>query len=383
VIGAVLLLTGAVSLWSFLQTPALPLGRPPVVRDTSRLNPIPASGVIAPAAVPELSSASLARLDLRPGYRRPESETFLQHPEWHVVYSWEEYGRHLASRMPSSFPYGVSIAQYWRTYYETWSETRRGDPTTWGYHAMLWMIGTGYAAELSLKGLYEHTIGRVSEWTADGEFTPEDRLAAEVAKDYARFMHNRPWYEYQFLRHLWAVWAELPIRSEHTVRSWERKGLLTLEYGVKAACAGVIALATRAAHRRRPPRTELLVRGWNDSLQRALPGLPVEDWLDSAAAVVSVGRFGPTRDALLHLARSGPADVRVDAIAGRSVTAFTGVAPRGWIPPGGHGRVLYAMALPTDSTRVRLLFQARTRDLLAWLRELVRDPALTIDHVYD
>ena len=31
----------------------------------------------------------------------------------------------------------------------------------------------------------------------------------------------------------------------------------------------------------------------------------------------------------------------------------------------------------------RFVFQARTEDLLPWLRELVRDPAVVIDHVYD
>jgi hypothetical protein len=73
----------------------------------------------------------------------------------------------------------------------------------------------------------------------------------------------------------------------------------------------------------------------------------------------------------------------VDAIAGRPVTAFTGVAPRGWVAPSGRGRVLYALPFPTDSATVRLLFETRTRDLLPWLRELVRDPALTVDHLYD
>ena len=98
---------------------------------------------------------------------------------------------------------------------------------------------------------------------------------------------------------------------------------------------------------------------------------------------MSAGRFDPTRDLLLQLARSGPPDLRVDAIAGRPVTAFTGVAPRGWLPPGGLGRVLHAMPLPTDSGTVRLFFETRTRDLLPWLRRLVRDTALTVDHVYD
>jgi hypothetical protein len=152
---------------------------------------------------------------------------------------------------------------------------------------------------------------------------------------------------------------------------------------VKAVYAGLIALATRAAYDPQPPRTELLFRRWSDSLGQVMPDLAVEERLDSTAVVVSAGRFDPTRDLLLRLARSGPPDLRVDAIAGRPVTALTGVAPRGWVPPGGRGRVLYALPLPTDSSTVRLFLETRTRDLLPWLRELVRDPALTVDHLYD
>jgi FAD/FMN-containing dehydrogenase len=335
------------------------------------------------AEPPELSDALIARAELRPGYRRPDSDTFLQHPEWYIVYSSEEYGRHLAAHPPSSFPYGASIGQYWRTYYEAWNATRHAYTPNWAYHVMLWVIGTSYSAELALKGAYENTVGRLAEWTADGEPTPEDKLAAEVAQDYGRFIHDRPWYEYRFLPRLWKVWTDLPLWGDHPARSLERKGFLTLEYGVKAVYAGVIALATRAAYDPQPPRTELLFRRWSDSLAQVMPGLALEERLDSTAVVVSAGRFDPTRDLLLRLARSGPADLRVDAIAGRPVTGFTGVAPRGWTPPGGRGRVLHAMPLPTDSSRVRLFLETRTRDLLPWLRELVQDTALTLDHVYD
>jgi FAD/FMN-containing dehydrogenase len=331
----------------------------------------------------ELTGALLARAELRPGYRRPDSDTFLQHPEWYIVYSSEEYGRHLSGHPPSTFPYGASIGQYWRTYHEAWTATRHTYPPNWAYHVMLWVIGTSYSVELALKGLYENTLGRLSEWTAGGEPAPEDRLAAEVAQDYGRFIHDRPWYEYRFLPRLLEVWTDPPLWSQHPVRSWERKGFLTLEYGVKAAYAGLIGLATGAAYDPQPPRTELLLRRWTDSLAGTVPGLVVEEWLDSTAVLVSAGRFDPTRDLLLGLARSGPADLRVDAIAGRPVTAFTGVAPRGWTPPGGRGRILHALPLPTDSSRVRLVFETRTRDLLPWLRELVRDTALTVDHVYD
>ncbi len=332
---------------------------------------------------PELSAALLARAELRPGYRRPDADTFLQHPEWHIVSATAEYGRHLATRPASAFPYGAAIGRYWRAYHEAWSATRHAYPTNWTYHARLWALGTAYSAELALKGLYENTLGRLSERSAEGELTPEDRVAAGVAQEYARFLRDRPWYEYRFLPRLWAVWTEVPLWGEHPVRSWERKGVLSLEYGVKAASAGLIRLAVGATRGSRPPRTELLFRRWRDSLADAIPGVTLEERLDSTAVVVSAGRAGPTRDLLLRLARSGPADLRVDGIAGRAATAFTGVAPRGWTPRSGQGRVLHALPLATDSTRVRLLLEAGTRDLLPWLRELVRDTALTVDRIYD
>ena len=132
-------------------------------------------------------------------------------------------------------------------------------------------------------------LGRLSEWSADGERTPEDSLAAEVAQEYGRFVHDRPWYEYRFLPRLWEVWMQLPLWGEHPARSWERKGFLSLEYGVKAVYAGLIALATRTAYDPQPPRTELLFRRWNDSLMQVMPDLAVAERLDSTAVVVSAG----------------------------------------------------------------------------------------------
>ncbi len=325
---------------------------------------------------------SVETLERLPGYRRPESDTFLQHPGWYIVYSSEEYARHLAGRRPSTFPYGVSIGQFWRTYEQATKEASPY-PTNWGHQVMLWVIGISYSAELSLKALYEDTIGSIFEWTAGGQRTPEEDLAAEVAADYARFIHDRPWYEYRFLPRLWDVWAGVPLWGPHVFRSWERKGVLTLEYGIKSVYAELITLATHATYGEQPEPTSLLVTGWRDSLTRTLPGVAVERTLDHGYSVLTAGRFDPTRDLLLRLARSGPADVTLHSIAGRDVTAFTGVAPIDWVPAGGLGRVLYTLPVPTRPIRRRFLFEARTENLLPWLRELVRDSSVVIDHVYD
>ena len=56
-LGALLLLTAAVSIWYFLRTPVLRPGRPPVVNDVTGLNPVPLEGLIVPTTVEEIVEA--------------------------------------------------------------------------------------------------------------------------------------------------------------------------------------------------------------------------------------------------------------------------------------------------------------------------------------
>src|SRR5688572_29950416 len=56
-LGALLLLTTAVSLWYFIQTPVLRTDGPPVVNDITGLNPVPLEGVIVPTTVEEIVEA--------------------------------------------------------------------------------------------------------------------------------------------------------------------------------------------------------------------------------------------------------------------------------------------------------------------------------------
>ena len=42
-----------------------------------------------------------------PKWSRAEARTWLTYPEWHIVYSAEEFGRHLQSKPPSSYHYMV------------------------------------------------------------------------------------------------------------------------------------------------------------------------------------------------------------------------------------------------------------------------------------
>lgn len=133
--------------------------------------------------------------------------------------------------------------------------TKREFPFNAGAHVMLAVIGTSFTVENGLKGLYETTIGRLSEWTGTTN-TPEDAFAQRVALEYGRFMHTVPWYEFPFAARLKTLWKETPTRGPHFVRKWERRFALTAEYGAKAAYGWVICAGERPARDHRPPEAQ-------------------------------------------------------------------------------------------------------------------------------
>ncbi|MGH7537798.1 MAG: FAD-binding oxidoreductase, partial [Gemmatimonadales bacterium] len=304
-----------------------------------------------PAAA-DLTSAARERLAARPNYRRDEGQTFLTHPEWSIVYSSDEYAAYLQTRLPTGFPYIVSIGQYWANYREACALTRDTYPFNGAYHVMLAVIGVSYAAELTIKGLYENTIGRVTGWTTGNRPADEDRYAAGVAADYARFIHVRPWYEYRFMPRLVGLWRDLPFWGAYPIRKLERKLFLSLEYGVKAVYATLIQAATRGAYGAQEERIEMVATRWADSLA-AGGDLTALARLDDAHTLVAIPRYDAFRDVLVRLARARTR-LGITEIAGNDEIFVTGVAPVGWTYTGFNAMAGSALPLPTDATKQRV-----------------------------
>jgi hypothetical protein len=210
----------------------------------------------------------------------------------------------------------------------------------------------------------------------------EDRYAHTVAAEYGRFIHLRPWYEYRFAPRLRALWREVPLWGEHPIRKWERKVFLSVEYGVKAAYAGLIEAATRAAYAPEDDRMQLVVTGWSDTLARREPNLVAIARLDSLHTLVATPRYDGFRDVLLRLAQS-PGSLRITEVAGNDEILVSGVAPARWTYSGSAGAVDYALPLPTDSTRKRVALRLPVRGLLPVLDSLASEGRLAIDHIYD
>jgi hypothetical protein len=301
------------------------------------------------------------------------------------VYGSEAYARWLeAAKRPSGFPYVGSVGTFWRSYAGTYAAAKDRYGVDLGTHVMLNVIGVSTAIEYGLKGLYENTVGRSTEWNMPAGGTAEDRYAAKVARDYATLISTKGWYEFSFMRAFRGLWSEVPMRGPGFLRKWERRFALSAEYLVKAAYASLIGFGTAAGYAPDELTRHVVAVGWSAPLDTPSAGnahfAKVRD-LDRGYTLLAVPRYDAYRDALLAL--SAHADsVRIAEISGSEVVTVAGTAPATWRTPP-RTSVIVAYRQPDDSTRTRMLLRVQARDLLDVLRGLRGAGQFVVEHVYD
>ncbi|HEX2205258.1 MAG TPA: FAD-binding oxidoreductase [Longimicrobium sp.] len=330
----------------------------------------------------ELAAAQRAALDTLPFYARPESQSFLAHPEWFIVYSADEYAGWTRDRLPHGFPYARSIGQFWRNWGQVSRASRQENPRNGRYSLMLGVIGASYSVEYAIKNAYENTLGRLSAWTAGGRMTDEDRFAHRVAADYGAFIHSIPWYRYSFGAELRRLWTDVPLWGPAPLRKWERRLSLSAEYAVKGVYAWMLGGATGAAYDPQESEMGLVVFGDTASLARGDARVLSRRPLGPRHALLVAKRYDDFGDLLVEAARRGETPPLVE-IAGNDDIVVTGVAPRGWGYVGPEAELLYALPLATDPSRIRPVLKVRTRELLPFLRRVQGEGRLAVDHVYD
>ena len=330
----------------------------------------------------DVGPAERAALARTAGYTRPESQSYLAHPEWFIVYSADEYAAWTKDRLPTAFPYVRSVGQYWQNWKMVSRASDRENAPNGQYSLMLGVIGLSYSVEYSLKWAYEGSVGRFSAWTAGGRMTAEDRFAHEVAADYAKFIHTIPWYRYPYGTQLRRLWSDVPLWGPGWFRKWERRLSLTAEYGVKAGYARMLGGATGAAYAPQDLRMGVVVFGDTASLApgdaRVLERRP----LGPRHALITTERYDGFVNLMRESARRGDATPLVE-IAGNDDIVVTGTAPADWRYVGPEAEFLYAIPVATDARRIRPVLEVRTRDLLPFLRRMEAEGRFAVDHVYD
>lgn len=253
------------------------------------------------------SSCAYAQDENLDGDPRGEERTLATFPEWYIVYSAEEYARFVAEGgMPSEFPYFDAIRQYWETLEIL--KANLGDATIdEESQTVLTVIGTSFTLEYGAIGIYEKTIGRLSEFSSLGKKTPIDRFTDAVAADYAQFLYQTPWYAFPYADVLGRLWREAGPHAFASARGFERMSAFSLGYGLKGLYGAIITYLTKSTFGYVGMETEVSFAS------------------GSTTETITLPRYRAFKEPFLTLLRSGAA---IDSIQGNDRILVSAIAPR-------------------------------------------------------
>jgi hypothetical protein len=314
---------------------------------------------------------------LPPAYRRDEVNSYLTYPEWAIVHAYQDLAGVMRRSSESDFAYFASIAGFWSSLCDLTRHASSRGPISLEYKVTLYTIGVSFAAEMGIKGAYEHTIGRLTAWLRGPTRTPEDTFALTVADDYAAFLRQTPWYEYPFGQKLGQFWRETPMTFAHPMRSLERRLALTLEYGSKALYAKLIGLGAAAIPA--DLRIRSIVRNAEPAELAATPGITVVGPVDGAGIAIETARYRAFTDIFAALAARGR---DMAEIAGNDDILITVLAENDALARKLNAKSLFVVPVQSRPGWTRYGFDVKVADLLAVIRQLKATGA-ELEHVYD
>jgi len=313
------------------------------------------------------------------GYSRPEDDTYLSYPEWYIVWSYQEKADFQQNNLPSGFPYFGAMRQYWKSYCCISHLIRGQYGFNGGEQLMLVVIGTSFSAEYILKGIYEKTVGRLSEWTSSHQAVEEDQYAYKVAREYADFVHIRPFYEFHFARQVTGLWHETHLWGPHWIRKWERKLFLTLDYTVEAFYCWVIEKLTHITYGVEPANTYAWVEHARPGPLQQLLRVKVVKQTGPEAFIVDLPRYQEFTKVSQELAQR---DIHFVEIAGNSQILVSALAPSGWSYHHSEAQPLFSTPILTHPELKRVVFGCDVTSLHLLLNSL-RAEAIVVEHIYD
>lgn len=314
-----------------------------------------------------------------PNYARAEDDTFLSYPEWYIVWSYQEKADFQEHHLPSGFPYFDAVGQYWSSYCCISRLLEGNYSPNIGEQLMLVVIGTSFSAEYILKGAYEKTIGRLSEWSSANDFTQEDEFSYRVARDYADFVHVRPFYEFHFARRVPALWNGTDLWGLHPMRKWERKIFLTADYAIEAFYCWTIEKLTHLTYGYEPSETYLWIENVSPASLAATAQVKTIKQVGAKSWIVSIPRYQEFTRVVSNLAAD---DVRFTEIAGNTQIAVSAIVPTTWTYEGPEVQLLFSAPILTSTPMKRVMLSADVSALHLVIKNLQKVNA-PVEHVYD
>jgi hypothetical protein len=312
------------------------------------------------------------------GYRRKEENTFFTFPEWYIVYSFEDFGRFLDGSSESHFNYLSHILGFWQSFCTINRAVPAGGESRFDVKSMIYVIGISYSAEYAIKGSYENTIGRITEWIRGPTRTPQDDYARAVLQDYAAFLYTIPWYKFPFGEKLHGLMA-ISTPTPNRVRTWERDFALGAEYGVKVGYAWLIQKALDASSDDEPRDIMFVVAALPQATLAKEPRIKMIRALTREWQLVQTPRYKDFTQIIQSLLDQG---YGVAEIAGNQEILITVIAPKSATLDVKDTTELFSLDLDARPGFRRAGLRARIERLADISRDLKAKGA-SIEHFYD
>ena len=313
-----------------------------------------------------------------PGYRRKQANTFFTFPEWYIVYSFEDFGRFLDKSSESQFGYFSHIMGFWRSFCTINRAVPDSGESRVDVKTMIYVIGISYSAEYAIKGTYENTIGRVTEWIRGPVRTPQDDYARAVLQDYAAFLYTIPWYKFPFREKLDGLMA-ISAPTPSSLRTWERDFALGAEYFVKIGYASLIQKALDASSDDEPRDILFVVATLPPEALAKEPRIKLIRALTPQWQLVQTPRYKDFTEIIKRLLDQG---IALAEIAGNHDILVTVIAPKSAALDVKDTAELFSLDLDAKPGFRRAGLKARIDRLVEINRDLKARGA-DIEHFYD
>jgi len=337
-------------------------------------------GSCGPSASAPASSAPaqvLPTID-EPGYRRKQDNTFFTFPEWYIVYSFEDFGHFLDRSSESQFGYLSHILGFWHSFCTINRAVPASSESRFDVKSMIYVIGVSYSAEYTIKGIYENTVGRVTEWIRGPVRTPQDDYARAVLQDYAAFLYTIPWYKYPFGEKLDGLMA-ISAPTASPIRTWERDFALGAEYFIKIGYAWLIQKALDASSDDEPRDIMLVVATLPQETLAKEPRIKPVRALSPQWQLAQTPRYKDLTEIILSLLDQG---YGLAEIAGNHDILITVIAPESATLDVKDSTELFSLDLDAKPGFRRAGLRARI-DRLVEIRRDLKASGASIEHFYD
>jgi hypothetical protein len=312
-------------------------------------------------------------------WKRPEADSFLTYPEWYIVHTSQDYARYLVDRSASGFRYFASAFGFWTSYCEMNRHVTSRYPFSRDAHITDYVIGVSHSAEFILRGIYENTIGRLSELFANGAPTAEERYAQIYWADYGNFLKTTPWYDYPYVDRQRDLWNKVNSDGPGQFRKWERRLALSTEFAAKGVYAKMIGGGTKAAFAPVVPTTLAVVERMPPSIPGTFRNVKILAQ-SGDLSLVSFPRYAPFTDIALRMAESSGA--RFVEIAGNRSVLVTVASPREVRTQIRGAREIFRTDMLAGNGGSRVGIAVPVDGLLDLVREL-KQQGQWVEHIYD